>query len=311
MTQRASVVAVMGAGTMGPGIALTFAIAGSEVRLGARRQASLDEAAARLERSLAALRGAGLAGDDALTRIALTTSAEEALAGADLVVETITEAVAPKRELLALAERLAAPDAILTTNTSSLTLADLTPALSHPQRFAGLHWLNAPELVEVVEVVAAEQTEPAVLEQLRVWMEAAGKAPVVVRRDVPGFLVNRLQYALLREAWAIVEDGIASPEDVDRVLTHGLGARWSAIGPFQTMDLGGLEVFLAVARNLLPQIAAGTTPPTFLEETVARGAYGAKTGEGLLGTYDGARIAEVSARRERVLLGLRALRDGE
>lgn len=295
-----SEVAVVGAGTMGAGMAAVFALGGCRVRLCARRRETLERAAGRLE---------AIAGD-ASDRVSATTSLEEALAGADLVVETIVEAIDEKRAVLALAES-AAPEAILTSNTSSLSLTEIAEPLRRPERFAGLHWLNPPELVELVEVVGTEATEPAILETLRDWMSELGKAPVVVRRDLPGFLVNRLQYALLREAWALVEDGVCSLEDLDRVLTHGLGARWAAVGPIRTMDLGGLDVFLAVGRNLLPELSTAKEPPAFLADAVSAGALGCKNGRGLFGAYSPEDLAALTALRERVLTGLRRLREGQ
>jgi 3-hydroxybutyryl-CoA dehydrogenase len=288
-------VAVVGAGTMGAGIARVFAEAGSSVRLCARREASLEQARARLS--------------EAAGRVQTTTSADEALAGAELVVETIVEDAAPKREVLAQAESLAAPDAILTTNTSSLPLSALAGALGRPERFAGLHWLNPPELVEVVEVVAGEETAEATIVTLAGWMELLGKAPVVVGRDVPGFVVNRLQYALLREAYALVAAGVCSYADVDRAVVHGLGARWAAIGPFTTMDLAGLDVHAAVAANLWPELAGGTEPPPAIAEKLESGARGVDSGRGLLGDYPASAAAELRERRDRVLRGLPSLRD--
>jgi 3-hydroxybutyryl-CoA dehydrogenase len=208
------------------------------------------------------------------------------------------------------AEEVAGPDAILTTNTSSLPLAPLAAELRRPERFAGLHWLNPPELVELVEVVGAEETSPETTEALVSWMERLGKAPVVVRRDVPGFVVNRLQYALLREAYALVDAGVASFEDVDRAVVHGLGSRWAAIGPFETMDLAGLDVHAAVADNLWPELESGRQPSPTITEVLATGALGVKSGRGLRGDYDEAAAATLKERRDRVLAGLRALRDG-
>jgi 3-hydroxybutyryl-CoA dehydrogenase len=199
------------------------------------------------------------------------TDLDEALAGADLVVETIVEEVEPKREVLARAEELAAPAALLTTNTSSLSLAEVGRYLSRRERFAGLHFLNPPELVGVVEVVGAEGTAAETLATLKAWMEALGKLPVVVRRDVPGFVVNRLQYALLREAYALVDAGVCSFEDVDRAVTAGLGARWAAIGPFETMDLAGLDVHATVAANLWPELSTTTEPSASIEKARERG----------------------------------------
>jgi 3-hydroxybutyryl-CoA dehydrogenase len=273
-------VAVVGAGTMGAGIARIFADGGTEVRLSARRQESLDAAQER----------AGEA-------VSMTTDLDEALAGADLVVETIVEEVEPKRAVLARAEELAPPDAILTTNTSSLSVDAVGGGLQRPERFAGLHFLNPPELVEVVEVVGGSRTSPETLETLRAWMEELGKAPVVVRLDVPGFVVNRLQYALLREAYALVDAGVCSFEDVDRAVTAGLGARWAAIGPFQTMDLAGLDVHAAVAENLWPELATTTRPSRSIEAARGRGSIRAD--------FD---AEELKARRDRVLRALGDLR---
>jgi 3-hydroxybutyryl-CoA dehydrogenase len=270
-------VAVVGAGTMGAGIARIFADGGAEVRLNARRQESLD--------------GARERAGEAVHR---TTDLDEALTVADLVVETIVEEVGPKRAVLSRAEELAAPDAILTTNTSSLPVDEVGGELQRPQRFAGLHFLNPPELVQVVEIVRGERTAPETLETLRSWMEELGKAPVVVRLDVPGFVINRLQYALLREAYALVDAGVCSFEDVDRAVTAGLGARWAAIGPFQTMDLAGLDVHAAVADNLWPELATTSKPSRSIEAARERGSIRAD--------FD---AEELKARRDRVLRLLR------
>ena len=289
---------------MGAGIAGVFAVAGADVTVAARRTSSLEAAEKR-----AAGIVAGLGDAAASARLTFTTDLPAALDGAGLVVETIDEQVEPKRAVLGLAEAHAAPDAILTSNTSSLSLGELASGLARPGRFAGFHWLNPPELVELVEVVGTDVTEPGVLETLRLWTEALGKAPVVVRRDVPGFVVNRLQYALLREAFALVQSGVCGYEDVDSALTRGLGARWAAVGPYETMDLGGLDVFRTVAGNLLPELSTATEPPEFLHEAVERGALGAKSGEGLRGRYDSAAIEKLAARRERILRALPGLRD--
>jgi 3-hydroxybutyryl-CoA dehydrogenase len=289
-------VAVVGAGTMGAGIARVFAEAGASVRLCSRRESSLDAARGRL--------------DDAAARMRLTTSADEALSGAELVIETIVEEPEPKRVRLARAEEIASPEAILTTNTSSLPLATLAEALQRPERFAGLHWFNPAELVELVEVVGSERTARETLAALAGWMEELGKAPVVVRRDVPGFVANRLQYALLREAYALVDAGVCSFGDVDRAVTHGLGARWAGIGPFEAMDLAGLDVHAAVAANLWPELANDREPSSSIARVVQTGALGVKSGRGLRGEYDALSAEALVNRRDRVLRGVPALRDG-
>jgi 3-hydroxybutyryl-CoA dehydrogenase len=289
-------VAVVGAGTMGSGIARAFAGGGTPVRLCSRRESSLIAARDRLGESA--------------TRVRLTTSVDEALAGAELVIETIVEELEPKRVLLARAEEVASPEAILTTNTSSLSLAALAGALRRPGRFAGLHWFNPADLVELVEVVGGEHTAPETLAALAGWMEELGKAPVVVRRDVPGFVANRLQYALLREAYALVDAGVCSHADVDRAVTHGLGTRWAAIGPFEAMDLAGLDVHAAVAQNLWPELATDREPSASIAHLVETGALGVKSGRGLRGDYDPAAASALVNRRDRVLRGVPPLRDG-
>lgn len=274
-------VAVVGAGTMGAGIARVFADAGGSVRLMARRESSLEAARERAGGS-----------------VHFTTSLEEAVAGVELVIETVAEDVEAKRDVLGRAEGQAAREAILTTNTSSLRLEPIAAGLERPERFAGLHFLNPPELVEAVEIVGAEQTAPETLETLSTWMRELGKTPVVVRRDVPGFVVNRLQYALLREAYALVDEEVCSFADVDRAVTHGLGARWAAIGPFETMDLAGLDVHAAVAANLWPELANTTEPSASLAEAHERGALrGDEPAETL------------RARRDRVLRAVRDARE--
>jgi 3-hydroxybutyryl-CoA dehydrogenase len=285
---------------MGAGMAAVFALGGSVVRLSARRPETLERAAERVS---------GIAGA-AASRVTSTRDLAEAVEGAELVVETISEELEAKRVLLAEAERIA-PGAILTSNTSSLSLEAIADALQQPERFAGLHWLNPPELVDLVEVVGAGRTEPEVLSTLAGWMDALGKAPIVLPRQVPGFVVNRLQYALLREAFALVEQGVCSYEDVDRVLTRGLGVRWAAVGPFQTIDLGGVDVFATVARNLLPELSNAVEPPAFLDEATARGELGTKSGRGLLGDYAPEEIDAIATRRERVARAVAKARDGE
>lgn len=281
---------------MGAGIARVFADAGAAVRLSSRRESSLEAARARL--------------GERAQQVRLTTSTDVALAGAELVIETIVEETEPKRAQLARAEELALPEAILTTNTSSLALTSLAEGLRRPERFAGLHWFDPPELVELVEVVSGEHTAAETIGTLVAWLERLGKTPVVVRRDLPGFVANRLQYALLREAYALVDAGVCSFADVDRAVIYGLGARWAAVGPFESMDLAGLDVHAAVAANLWPELANDSDLSESIERALETGALGVKSGRGLRGDYGPAAVSALLERRDRVLRGVPALRDG-
>jgi 3-hydroxybutyryl-CoA dehydrogenase len=305
-------VGVIGAGTMGAGIGLAFAVAGCpDVRLMARHDASLARAEARVDDGLSRVVSDG-ALDPVLARhareaLTLTTSLETA-ARCQLLIESIPEDVSAKVSVLAAVEQMAPLDAVLTTNTSSISIETLSSALSQPERFAGFHWLNPAEIVPLVEIVSGPSTASATVTTLMGWATHAGKSPIHVRRDVPGFVVNRLQYALLREAYRLAELGVSSLEDIDTAITSGLGLRWAAVGPFQTMDLAGLDVHAVVARRLFPELSNQVAVPGLVVDLIATGALGAKTGRGLRGAYPPERLADVTRDRDLVLRALAGLR---
>jgi len=225
----------------------------------------------------------------------------------DLIVESIAEDLAAKIEILERAEAAATATTIIATNTSALPLRELSDALQRPEVFAGLHWFNPPEMVELVEVIPGPRTDARVLRTLVDWASAVGKLPVLMSAEVEGFIANRLQYALMREAYWLVERGVCSLEDVDRVMRACLGPRWAGVGPFEAMDLAGLDVHLEVARRLFPVLSNHTGSPALLERLVEEGALGTKTGRGLHGVYDEAAIQEVRERRTAALVALAAL----
>jgi 3-hydroxybutyryl-CoA dehydrogenase len=304
-------VACVGAGTMGAGIALAFALGGSAATMVARRQATLDAAWLRIEESVGLLAAAdrvpGAEREAVLGRIAGTTDLDGTDLDADLVIESVAEDVAVKRQLYKGIEPRLGPSTILGTCTSSLPLGELAAGLARPERFIGYHWFNPPELVALVEIVPAGRTAAAVTDQVEAFSLAIGKQPVRVAADVPGFVANRLQYALIREAYHLVAAGVCTPDDVDRVVTAGLGPRWAAIGPFASMDLAGLDVHREVAEQLFPRLSASTAVPPMLTELAAEGALGVKSGRGLLGSYGEQRVREVIGLRARVLLALDAM----
>jgi len=296
---------------MGAGIALAFALGGSAATVVARRQPTLDAAWRRIEASAGLLaRAGGLTEADRealLGRITGTADLEGADLGVDLVVEAIAEDVTAKRRLYQMIEPRLGPSTILGTCTSSLPLAGLAAGLGRPERFIGYHWFNPPELIGLVEIVPAAQTAAEVTDQVEAFSLAIGKQPVRVAADVPGFIANRLQYALIREAYHLVAAGVCSPADVDRVITAGLGPRRAAIGPFLSMDLAGLDVHRAVVEQLFPRLSADTAVPPMLTALAAEGALGAKSGRGLLGRYDEQQVRNIIERRARTLLMLDGL----
>jgi len=305
-------VVCVGAGTMGAGMALAFALGGSAATMVARRQATLDTAWRRIEQSVGLMTAAGRLRDadtDAvLGRITATTDLDDAELTADLVIEMVAEDVAAKRELYRVIEPLLGPGTILATCTSSLPLAELAAGLARPGQFIGYHWFNPPELVDLVEIVPAKQTAATVTDLVMAFTLAIGKQPVRVAADVPGFIANRLQYALIREAYSLVETGVCTPAEVDLVVTTGLGPRWTVIGPFLSVDLAGLDVHQAVVQQLFPRLSTAADVPPLLAALRADGALGVKGGHGVLGSYDDDQTRAIAERRARVLLGLDSLR---
>ena len=228
---------VLGTGSMAPEIAAALAGAGAGVTVAGRDARRAEDAA---ERARALVPG---------SRIGAAPTAPAALAGAEVVVETIVEDAAAKRALLAAVEPWCPAKALIVTNTSSLRVADLAGALRRPERFAGLHFLKPAHLTAVVEVVPGPATAEGALRTARELARAMGKAPLVVRRDVPGFIWNRVQFAVLRECLHMLEAGVASAADIDAAVSDGLAPRWTAAGPLATADLGGLATFARVAAR--------------------------------------------------------------
>jgi 3-hydroxybutyryl-CoA dehydrogenase len=292
--------AVIGAGTMGAGIGLALALSGEPVTVVGRRELALARAREQIDASVRLLAEHGRL--QSAPTVELSTDLAGALAAAELVIESIVEDLDAKRHLLAEVAALTPPDTVIATNTSSLPLALLAGAAEPAERFAGMHWFNPPELVALVEICGAPETSATTLERLHRRALAAGKRPIRLARPISGFVANRLQYALIREAYALVRAGVCDLDAIDTAVTAGLGPRWAAVGPFESMDLAGLDVHLAVAAELFPTLDATSEPPEALRAAVAEGRLGAKSGAGLRGSYDAPRIEEIARRRAASLL---------
>lgn len=303
---------ILGGGTMAAGIAARLVAAGIDTVVLVRRAEAVAATRQEVIRRVGRLDGSHLTGTGTVPvgqGARLTVAHGEPTGTFALAVESVTEDLAVKRAVLARAERVVAADGVLATNTSSLSLATLARGLARPERFAGWHWFNPAELVPLVEVVGGPQTAPATLKRLAELSAAIGKQPVTVRRDVPGFVANRLQYALLREAYALVEAGVCDVADVDRAVVSGLGARWAAIGPFAAMDAAGLDVHEAVAAQLFPELSRDTGLPPLLRQARARGETGVKGGRGLCGAYPPETAHRLAARRDDILTLLSGVAD--
>lgn len=292
-------VAVIGTGMMGPGIALAFAQAGCGVTLTGRSLDHIEAGMRRLDTALAFLTDHGLlAESDARAvraRVSGTVDLEAAVAGAGLVEECIAENLAAKQGLFGRLEHLCAEDTLLVSNTSGLRITDIVAGLAHPERTASVHFWNPPHIVPLVEVTQGAHTSEETIESLVTLLRLGNKTPIIVRKDVPGQVGNRLQHALLREALYLVQEGIASAADVDRALKLGPGRRWPVYGVLEHADVVGAELSLAVQRALLPDLCRATTPLPILAEMVAERRLGIATGAGF---YDWSRRG-ASALQER------------
>jgi 3-hydroxybutyryl-CoA dehydrogenase len=282
--------AVLGAGVMGRSIAKVLLRGGHQVALYSRTERTLLDAGGALEREAAA-------------QIAYTTSIGEAAAGSELIIESVPESLALKVAVLREAESAGPAQAVVASNTSSLPLGRLAEALARPERFLGLHWFNPAHLIPLVEVVPTERTEAAVVKWAAALMSALGKRPLVLSRPIEGFLANRLQYALIREALQLVADGVATPEQIDAVMTDCLGPRWAVLGPMRSTDLAGVPTAVAVARELFPVLSNALEPQASLTELLEAGRLGASTGAGFFDYPDAEGVAHTRDRLLSTVLG--------
>jgi 3-hydroxybutyryl-CoA dehydrogenase len=294
-------VALIGAGTMGSGMSMCYALAGYEIALCGVRATQLERALARIANSQAVFIEEGLISAEeaqaARGRISTTTSLATALDGVQFVLEAVPERLDLKQALFREMEALCPAGTILVTNTSGLSITAIASVCAHPERVGGQHWANPPEIVPLVEVIRGELTSDNTVDVIYRVTEKLGKVPVVIQKDVPGFASNRLQFALLREALHLVAEGIVSPEDVDRTLKNGVGFRYPWLGPLETADLGGLDTFYSVAQYLLPALSTMQTTPAFFDRLIEEGKLGIKTGEGFY-SYEDADRDEILRKRD-------------
>jgi 3-hydroxybutyryl-CoA dehydrogenase len=228
------------------------------------------------------------------------------------VVEAVAEDLAAKHAALAAIEDVVAPDALLATNTSGLRVTAIAAPLRHRERMVALHFWNPAHLMPIVEVAGGEHAAPARVDDAADLVRAIGKVPVVLRHEVLGFLGTRMQQAVVREAIALLDAGVASAADIDLAVRTSFGIRFPAIGPLESADLSGLDVIGAIHAYLLPDLDRSTAPQAGLRERVARGELGAKSGRGFH-DWPERRVAEVTGRRDRELVRRLAQRlaDGE
>ncbi|MBM4270706.1 MAG: 3-hydroxyacyl-CoA dehydrogenase family protein [Deltaproteobacteria bacterium] len=295
----------LGTGTMGFGTALTFALAGYTVRMFGRSDMSIERSFKNIRAALETYREHDLIKEAAIAeilgRITGVTTLEAAAADADFVIESIAEDLAIKRQVFAQVEKLCRENTILATNTSGLSPTAIAEVLERKDKFVVAHFWNPPYLMPLVEVVPGKFTSQETVDITWKLMEKIGKKPVALKREALGFIGNRLQLALLREALYIVEAGIATPKAVDTTMKYSLGRRLSTTGPLESADMGGLDIFYNIASYLLKDLCNSPEVPPRLKQAVAKGSLGAKTGSGL---YDWTPedLAKIKKTRENILI---------
>lgn len=274
-------IVVAGAGTMGVTLARVFAQNGYSVILWNRREVSLEKAKPRIAADLAALHDQGRLDEAPETiagRIQYTTDFS-VYETADFVVENIAEDLTVKRDFWEKVSALVSPETVLTTNTSGLRVSDIAQAVKDPGRFCGMHWWNPPDLLPLVEITKGDQSSQEAAQAVYDLAVSLGKKPVIVKKDILGILGNRLQYAVLREALHIMALGAAGPEEIDAAMKYGPGFRYSILGPLETVDLGGLDIFRSVSNYLFSDLGSEQRSDV-LNELADQGRHGVKTGAG-------------------------------
>jgi 3-hydroxybutyryl-CoA dehydrogenase len=269
-------ISVVGAGLMGHGIAQVFAVAGHAVTITDALSQNLDTVTPRIAANLRDL------GEDegAVKRVRISADLAEAVRDADYVVEAVSEDLPLKQQLFADIERHVRADTILASNTSVIPITAIMQGLAKRERALGTHWWNPPYLVPLVEVIETQWTSAATLATTMALHEAAGKKTAHVKKDVPGFIGNRLQHALWREAISLVEHGICDAQTVDAVVKASFGRRLPVLGPLENADLVGTDLTLAIHNIVLPAIESRPEPSPYLQKLVAEKKLGFKTGEG-------------------------------
>ena len=298
-------IGVIGAGLMGHGIAQEFALAGYDVYLQDVNGGRLREAEGNIRTNLAKLAELGAIteaqAEAALGRVRTGTVLAEAGRDADVIIEAVFEDLTLKQEIFRELDGLCPERTILASNTSTLLPGKLASATHRPDRVLVAHYFNPPFLLPLVEIVRHAQTSDETVRTLFTLLEKTGKTPVIVQKEVPGFVGNRLQAALFREAISIVEQGIASAHDVDIVVRNGFGRRLAAAGVFEIWEIAGWDLILAICTNLFPHLDNAAGAPPLLREMVARGELGTKSGKGFY-EWDAASILALKNRIARTLV---------
>lgn len=298
-------IAVLGCGTMGHSIALNAAWAGLSVTMQGISDADLEQGWTNMLKKLEVMLNNGILSESEAghiqENIKMTVSVEEAVQGATFVIEAVPENIQLKIDLFKRLDALCDPDVILASNTSGLSPTEIASETAHPERTVVTHFWNPAHLIPLVEVVRGEKTGDEAVERSFQLLKQMKKKPIEVKKEVPGFVGNRLQYALFREAQYLLEEGIASKGDIDDAVTYGIGRRLPVSGPLMTADMGGLDVFSAISDYLFQHLSSAEESLPALKKLVSEQKLGDKTGEGYY-KWDEAFSKEYNQKREAELI---------
>lgn len=301
-------VVVAGAGTMGPGIAAVLAGHGFNVSLADIKEDVLEKAKGTVELVLTTLVREGFMSqadaDNGRSNLQFTLDIDETLKEVDYLIETIPEKLEIKQNFFRDIEPKVSSDVILASNTSGIPVTKLGEVCEHPGRVIGMHWSNPPHIIPVIEVIQGEKTDSDTIAATHDLVKKIGMVPVDVLRDVPGFVENRILYAIMREALHLVETGVATPEAIDTITKWGIGYKLSVIGPLELLDMAGLDIYDSVASYLNAELSTEAGVSSAIKEKVAEGVLGLKTGRGLYEYADG-EIPELMKRRIQMLLDVK------
>ena len=301
-------IAVIGMGSMGPGMAVRLARGGHVVLAHDIAPAAIDRAKALQPMVAGALDALGV--EDRGGSVLYAESLAEAVEGAGIVIENVPESVEAKAGLYADLDPLIGPETIVATDTSGIPITRLQAHVSHPGRFVGMHWSNPPHIIPMIEVIAGEATAPETVTAIQELIRDLGLLPVTLKRDLPGFVENRVLYALLRECVDLVEQGVVDAEDLDTCVTWGIGYKLSVIGPMRLLDMAGLDIYLSVASFLNAELCERQDVSPMITRVTEAGRLGMKTGSGLF-DYDARELEELPRTRGAKLVAVRKVLEGQ
>lgn len=303
-------VGLIGLGTMGPGIAARLARGGLTVCAFDTAPEAVDRARGMIDLATGVMDQLGIAqpGGEA-GEIIFASSVAEAVDGADLIIENVPENRDIKIETYRAIEPLIDSSTIIATDTSGIPITSLQADMENPARFVGMHWSNPPHIIPMIEVIGGEATAPETVSTIREFIRSLDLLPVVVKKDVPGFVENRVLYALLRETVDLVERGVIEPEDIDTCVSWGIGYKLAVVGPMALLDMAGLDIYRSVSSFLNSDLASRGDVAPLVEDKINAGKLGIKSGEGIYAYPDG-RGLELQKERAKKFVAVRRILEG-